>query len=102
MWCVRPATNTNIQDITREEITMDSCYVCGNDIPEGMTMGARTYKGRTIAYHIGCMHLVPTTFWQRAELKVLRFRWRISKLVPDSFHRTVALCMRLWNRRERP
>jgi hypothetical protein len=26
MWCARPAMNTNIQDITREEIPMGRCY----------------------------------------------------------------------------
>ena len=111
MWCVRPATNTNIQDITREEITMDSCYVCGNDIPEGMTMGARTYKGRTIAYHIGCMHLAPSTLYERTELKVRRFRWRLRRavraavlrVVPEWFHQWFhrTICVRLWSRKER-
>ena len=112
MWCARPAMNTNIQDITREEIPMGRCYVCGNDIPEGMTMAGKTYKGEFRSYHIGCMRLVPTTFYERTELKVRRFRWRLRRavraavlrVVPEWFHQWFhrTICVRLWSRKEMP
>lgn len=86
---------------------MDRCYVCGNDIPEGMTMGAKIYKGAVIAYHIGCMPRVPTTIYERTELKVRRFRWRLKRavlrVIPEPFHQWFhrTICMRLWDRKER-
>ena len=89
---------------------MTTCYVCKGNIPEGAAMAGKTYKGEFLSYHIGCMHLAPSTLYERTELKVRRFRWRLRRavraavlrVVPEWFHQWFhrTICVRLWSRKE--